>query len=101
MQNSQENNEERPASAAPADILEPDESRTPTEFAEEEWLSLDQVAHRMNCSATRVREWVANGQLTPERNGSVERVRRSEVERLGNPTNAAADEFENQHGADS
>jgi hypothetical protein len=35
--------------------------------------------------------------LTPEAHGSIERVRRSEVEHLGNPTESAADAFESQH----
>jgi hypothetical protein len=96
-----DHNEDQPASAAPADILQPDESRTPTEFADEEWLSLEQVALRMNCSATQVREWIASGQLTPEANGSIERVRRSEIERLGSPTESAADAFEKQHADES
>jgi excisionase family DNA binding protein len=79
------------------DEIEPDESRTPAEFADEEMLTLEQVAHRMGCSATRVREWIASGMLTPVAEGSVERIRRSEVERIGNPDDQASREFEQDH----
>ena len=81
------------------DNIEPDESRTPQEFAQDEWLSVDQVAHRMGVSATQVREWVDGGQLTPQSLGSVEKVKRSEVDRLGNPSDGAALEFENEHAS--
>jgi excisionase family DNA binding protein len=89
--------DDRPVSAAPADALEPDESRTPAEFAEEEWLTVEQAARRLNCPAAQVRDWIAGGQLTAEATGSIERVRRTEIDRLGNPTHSGAVEFENRH----
>ncbi|HEX8834373.1 MAG TPA: helix-turn-helix domain-containing protein [Abditibacteriaceae bacterium] len=79
------------------DGIEPDESRTPAEFADDELLTFEQVALRMNCSATQVREWVSSGLLTPIPGGSIERIRRSELERVGNPTEEAADSFEDEH----
>lgn len=81
------------------DEIEPDESRTPAEFAREELMTLEQVAHRMNCSAVQVREWIASGMLSPIRDGSIERVKRSEVNRIGNPDDGAAKAFEKEHGA--
>ena len=81
------------------DSIEPDESRTPQEFARDEWLTLDQVAHRMGVPATQVRDWVDGGQLTPQYFGSVEKVKRSAVDRLGNPDDGAAQEFEREHDA--
>ncbi|MBV9868251.1 MAG: helix-turn-helix domain-containing protein [Abitibacteriaceae bacterium] len=77
--------------------IEPDESRTPTEFASGEWMSLEQVAKHFGCSAIQVRDWVASGMLTPEPFGSTERVRRSEVMKIGNPDAGAAKEFEKEH----
>jgi hypothetical protein len=79
------------------DNLEPDESRTPVEFAEEEWMSLDQVANYFQVAATRVREWVAGGIFQTEPHGSIERIRRSDIERIGNPDEVAAKEFEADH----
>ena len=79
--------------------IEPDESRTPTEFAQNEWMTVEQVAKQMGCSATRVREWVASGMLTAEPFGSIERIKRSEVNRIGNPDDGAAKEFEKDHKA--
>src|SRR5687768_12707340 len=81
------------------DSIEPDESRTPQEFANDEWLTLDQVAHRMGVSATQVREWVDGGQLTPQAFGSIEKVKRSEIDRIGNPDDGAAQEFEKDHSS--
>jgi len=81
------------------DSIEPDESRTPQEFARDEWLTLDQVAHRMGVPATQVRDWVNNGQLTSETFGSIEKYKRSEVDRLGNPNEGAAQEFEKEHNS--
>ena len=77
--------------------IEPDESRTPTEFANHEWLTIEQVARRFDVPAARVREWIANGMLTPEPGGSIERVRRSEVNKIGNPDTGAAKAFEKAH----
>lgn len=81
------------------DSIEPDESRTPQEFARDEWLTLDQVAHRMGVSAPQVRDWVNGGQLNPQTFGSIDKVKRSEVDRLGNPNDGAAQEFEKEHNA--
>jgi len=79
------------------DSIEPDESRTPTEFAHEEWMSVDQVARHFGVPATRVREWIASGMLTPEPYGSIERIKRSEVRKIGNPDDGAAKAFEKDH----
>ncbi len=77
--------------------IEPDESRTPTEFADEEWMSLDQVANYFQVPATRVREWVSNGMFAVEPHGSIERIKRTDIERIGNPDDNAAQEFESDH----
>lgn len=77
--------------------IEPDESRTPTEFANDEWMTIEQVAKRFGCSALRVREWIASGLLTPEPSGSIERIHRSEVNKIGNPDEGAAKAFEKAH----
>ncbi|MDF2439913.1 MAG: hypothetical protein JWN98_897 [Abditibacteriota bacterium] len=79
------------------DNIEPDESRTPVEFADEEWLSLDGVAKYFGVPATRVREWIAGGLLSTEPGGSIERIARSEIERIGNPDDVASREFESEH----
>jgi excisionase family DNA binding protein len=79
------------------DEIEPDESRTPTEFAREELLTPEQIALQMGVAATRVREWIDSGLLTPIRDGSVERIKRSELRRVGNPDDAASDNFAKEH----
>ncbi len=79
------------------DEIEPDESRTPTEFAREEFLTPEQIALQMGVPATRVREWIDSGLLTPIRDGSVERIKRSELHRVGNPDDEASREFEKEH----
>ncbi len=79
------------------DEIEPDESRTPTEFATEELLTPEQIALQMGIPATRVREWIDSGLLTPIRDGSVERIKRSELRRVGNPDDKASDNFEKEH----
>lgn len=79
------------------DEIEPDESRTPTEFATEELLTPEQIALQMGVPATRVREWIDSGLLTPIRDGSVERIKRSELSRVGNPDDKASDNFEKEH----
>jgi hypothetical protein len=79
--------------------IEPDESQTPAEFAGEEWMTLDQVAAHYGCSVVQVREYIEQGQLTPVAAGSIQRIARSEVERLGDPTAQGAREFEAEHGA--
>ena len=81
------------------DEVEPDESQTPIEFAREEWLTIDQVAGHFGVPAVRVREWIAAGMLTPELHGSIERIKRSELNRIGNPDEGAAKEFEKEHGS--
>ena len=78
--------------------IEPDESRTPVEFAHQEWMTIDQVAKHFGVPAARVREWIAEGMLTPELHGSIERIKRSELNRIGNPDEGAAKEFEKEHG---
>ncbi len=45
----------------------------------------------------RVREWIAEGILTPQYFGSVERIQRSELDRVGNPDQNGAREFEKDH----
>ena len=82
------------------DEIEPDESRTPAEFAREELLTIEQVAHELNCSAIQVREWIASGMLTPIAEGSVERIKRSELRRLGDPQQRAARKFEKEHDSE-
>jgi excisionase family DNA binding protein len=79
------------------DEIEPDESRTPTEFSREELLTPEQIALQMGVPATRVREWIDSGLLTPVRDGSVERVKRSELHRVGNPDDKASGNFEKEH----
>jgi excisionase family DNA binding protein len=79
------------------DDIEPDESRTPTEFAREELLTPEQIALQMGVSAVRVREWIDSGLLTPIRDGSIERIKRSELNRIGNPDDKAARKFEKEH----
>ena len=81
------------------DNIEPDESRTPAEFAREEWMTVAQVAKHFGVPAARVREWIASGLLTAEPSGCVERIKRSEINRIGNPDEGAAKEFEKEHGA--
>lgn len=76
------------------DEIEPDESRTPQEFARDEMLTIEQVALRLNCSATQVRDWISAGQLQAHNEGSIERVSRREVDRIGNPDDKAAQAFE-------
>ncbi len=79
------------------DEIEPDESQTPTEFVGEELLTPEQIAHRMGIPAARVREWIDSGLLTPIRDGSVERIKRSELNRVGNPDDKASRNFEKEH----
>lgn len=76
--------------------IEPDESRTPTEFAEDELLTVEQVARAMNCSAITVRDWISQGLIQVENtlDGSGERIKRSELHRIGNPEDKAAQAFE-------
>ena len=89
----QETNEE----FVSGDNLEPDESRTPLEFADEEWMTLDAVAKYFGVPATRVREWVSGGMFSTEPGGSIERIARSEIERVGNPDDVASREYEIEH----
>ena len=77
--------------------IEPDESRTPLEFAHDELLTLEQVAKQMTCSAAQVRDWIASGMLTPVADGSIQRIRRGELNRIGNPDDGAARAFERDH----
>ena len=79
--------------------IEPDESRTPAEFSHQEHMTIDQVAKHFGVPAARVREWIAAGLLTPEPQGSIERIKRSELNRIGNPDQGAAKEFEKEHGS--
>ena len=67
------------------DEIEPDESRMPAEFAREEYLTVEQVAKACGCSTVQVREWLASGLLSAQRSGSIERIKRSELNRLRNP----------------
>ncbi len=82
------------------DGIEPDESRTPLEFAHDELLTIEQVARQMNCSTIEVRDWIASGMLTPIADGSIQRIRRGELNRIGNPDDGAAREFERDHKDD-
>jgi excisionase family DNA binding protein len=77
------------------DGIEPDESRTPAEFADDELLTVEQVAREMNCSAITVRDWIAQGMIRVETtlDGSGERLKRSELQRIGNPEDKAAAAF--------
>jgi excisionase family DNA binding protein len=79
------------------DEIEPDESRTPVQFAREEWLTVDQAARHFGVPTVRVRAWIAAGMLTPELHGSIERIKRSELHKIGNPDDDAAKEFEKDH----
>lgn len=89
--------ENAPENIVTGDDIEPDESRTPVEFARDEMLTVEQVARQMNCSTVQVREWIAAGMLTPVADGSIQRVKRSELNRIGNPDDGAAREFEKEH----
>ena len=80
------------------DSIEPDESRTPEEFATDESLTFEQVAKTLGCSTIQVRNWVHSGMLTAEAAGSIERIRRSELSRVGDPDERAAQAFERERG---
>ena len=86
-------------STTPSESGEPRDSHTQTDFTDEEWMTIDQVAEHFGCPASRVREWIANGVLTPQASGSIERIQRSELDRVGNVDQAAAQEFEKDHGS--
>lgn len=79
------------------DSLELDESRTPLEFADEELLTIEQAAKYLGCPASKIREWLSSGQLTAIPAGSIERIARSELQRIGDPDETGAREFEKEH----
>ena len=81
------------------DETEPDASRTPEEFADEEMMTVEQAANFLQVPATRVRGFIEDGTLATHAEGSVERIKRSEVNRIGNPDDGAAKEFEKDHKA--
>ena len=81
------------------DSIEPRDMHTQTDFADDEWMTIDQVAEHFNCPAARVREWIASGVLTPQASGSIERIQRSELNRVGNPDEDGAQDFEKDHGS--
>lgn len=89
--------EEKNAEFVSGDNIEADESRTPIEFADEEWMTLDQVAKYFGVPATRVREWIDGGMFSTESGGSIERIARTEIERVGNPDDVATREFRRDH----
>ena len=78
--------------------IAPQDQHTQAGFADEEWMTIEQVAEHFGCSAVRVREWITSGMLTPQPFGSIERIKRSEVELIGNPDEGAAEAFEKNHG---
>lgn len=82
------------------DEAEADESRTPPQFADEELFTVEQAAMYSNVPATTVRDWIETGMLAAQAQGSIQRVRRSDLERLGNPDQSAAQQFEAEHKAD-
>lgn len=69
-----------------------------TEYTDDELVTIDEAAKIMNCPASRIREWISSGQLVAEPAGSIERVRRGELHRLGDPDKTGAKEFEKKHG---
>ncbi len=79
------------------DEIEPDESRTPQEFARDEMLTIEQAAIRVGCPAARIREWISSGQLQTQSEGSIQRISRRELDRLGNPDDKAAQAFERKN----
>ncbi|HVF10324.1 MAG TPA: helix-turn-helix domain-containing protein [Abditibacteriaceae bacterium] len=81
------------------EITGPEDAHTQTDFADDEWMTIDQAAEHFGCPAARVREWIASGVLTTQPSGSIERIKRSELGRVGNPDAGAAQEFEKDHGA--
>lgn len=81
------------------DEIEPDESHTPTEFSGDEELTLEQAAQHAGCSALQIRDWIASGMLTPIADGSIERVSKRQLERVGDPNESGAQNFEREHGA--
>jgi hypothetical protein len=72
---------------------------TALDDTEDDWMTQEQVARHLGVTAIRVREWIESGMLTPQVFGSIEKVRRSEVDTLGNPDDSAAEEFEKDHSA--
>lgn len=67
------------------------------EFDDDAWLTIEQVAKHFNCPPARVREWIAQGLLTPQPFGSIERIKRNELDLIGNHEVEAAQEFEKDH----
>lgn len=63
----------------------PQDARTQTPFADNEWMTIDQVAEHFGVPAARVREWVAGGVLTTRASGSIELIQRSELNNLEKP----------------
>ena len=76
----------------------PRDAHTQTDFADNEWMTIDQVAEHFGCPASRVREWIASGVLTTQPSGSIERIQRSELARVEDLDKEAAREFEKDHG---
>jgi hypothetical protein len=76
---------------------EPQDAHAQTDF-DDEWMTIDQVAEHFGCPAARVREWIASGVLTPQPSGSIERIQRRELDRVGNLEQNAAAQFEEDHG---
>jgi len=77
----------------------PQDDHTQADFAPDEWMTLEQVAEHFGVPAARVRQWIADGLLNTDYAGSVERVRRSELDHVGNPEAAAAARFEEEHAS--
>ena len=81
------------------DEIEPDESHTPTEFARGEELTIEQAAQHLGYSTLQIRDWITSGMLTPIPDGSIQRLKKSELNRIGDPDESAARKFEKEHGA--
>ncbi len=61
----------------------PDSELIPPDGGHDDWLSIGQVAERLNVKAATVRLWVRNGRLPAIRTGGrVYRVRTSDLTRL-------------------
>jgi len=78
--------------------IEPRDAHTQTDFADDEWMTIDQVAEHFHCPAARVREWIASGVLTTQASGSIERIQRRELSRVEDLDKDAAAQFEAEHG---
>lgn len=76
----------------------PTDAHPQSAFDDDEWLTIDQVASYLSCPPMRVREWIASGLLTAQPFGSIERIRKSELDAIGNPDDGAAAKFEQQNG---